>query len=127
MLDGLIRFAVLSSPPTTTPQGTWRSRTTPSNARPNAPTTPQPTRSMLPRITWQSMPMPWQVANGPILQGQRLAPAVPFVLGGSFEVGELRAKSDLELARFRADIFSQIKDLPDGATIKLKLTDGEAG
>ena len=68
----------------------------------------------------------WQVANGPLAQGTRLAPAVPFVLGGSFEVDELRAKTDLELARFRADVFGQIKDLPDGATVELKLVNDQA-
>lgn len=56
-----------------------------------------------------------------IAQGSRLAPAVPFVLGGSYDVGALRAKSDVELARFRASVFAQIRDLPDGAQIRITL------
>lgn len=50
-----------------------------------------------------------------------MAPAVPFVLGGSYDVGALRAKSDVELARFRASVFAQIRDLPDGAQIRITL------
>ncbi|SPL94593.1 unnamed protein product [[Actinomadura] parvosata subsp. kistnae] len=63
----------------------------------------------------------WQVRNGAILRGHRLAPAVPFFLGGKFEAQEMRMKDSMELMRFRADIHRQVKDLPDGAQISIRL------
>lgn len=51
--------------------------------------------------------------------GQRLAPKVPFVLGGGEAVSEFYPADILERAAFNAYIYEQIRDLPDGATIEL--------
>ncbi|NAS22188.1 SMI1/KNR4 family protein [Herbidospora sp. NEAU-GS84] len=63
----------------------------------------------------------WQQANGQLPAGRRLAPAVPFFLGGEFDARVMRMKDSVELLRFRADIYRQVKDLPDGAQIKLRI------
>jgi len=62
----------------------------------------------------------WQKQNGQLPAGKRLLPKVPFVLGGDFEVDNLYLADAVDGMRFRADIASQIKNLPDGAQIKLK-------
>jgi hypothetical protein len=62
----------------------------------------------------------WQKKNGQLPTGKRLLPKVPFVLGGDFVLDNMYMADAVEGMRFRADIACQIKDLPDGAEIKLK-------
>ncbi|MDA1361623.1 hypothetical protein O1R50_18490 [Glycomyces luteolus] len=61
----------------------------------------------------------WIEQNGPLPLGTRLAPVVPFFLGGEFEVDHLNPIPEVELMRFRGDVFQQTKDLPDGAQVDL--------
>lgn len=61
----------------------------------------------------------WQATNGRVLEGQRLAPAIPFILGGEFSVDNLRAQQSVTAMRYRGSIAVQIRDLPDGGTVKL--------
>lgn len=63
----------------------------------------------------------WQKKNGQLPTGKRLLPKVPFVLGGEFVLDNLYLADAVEGMRFRADIASQIKDLPDGAQIKFNI------
>jgi len=63
----------------------------------------------------------WQLQNGPLPPGKRLLPKIPFALGGAFEIENLYAGDPLNGMMFRADIWRQIRDLPDGAQIKLKM------
>lgn len=63
----------------------------------------------------------WQKQNGRLPAGKRLLPKVPFVLGGEFVLDNLYLADAVEGMRFRADIASQIKDLPDGAQIKFNI------
>jgi hypothetical protein len=63
----------------------------------------------------------WQLQNGPLPAGKRLLPKIPFVLGGAYEIEFLYAADALNGMMFRADICRQIRDLPDGAQIKLKI------
>jgi len=65
----------------------------------------------------------WQEANGALPPGKRLAPKVPFVAGGEFEVKNLYAAEPVQTMRFRANLARQIKDLPEGAKIQFKVTD----
>jgi hypothetical protein len=74
-------------------------------------------------LTGQPLAHEWQVAHGPLAAGMRLAPRTPFVLGGDFVVENLHAANQVELMRFRGHLASQIKDLPDGAQVKLTVTD----
>lgn len=64
----------------------------------------------------------WQERNGPIPSDYRLAPRVPFVAGGDFSLENLYLANSVEIMRFRASLAQQIKDLPDGAQIRLKIT-----
>ncbi|MFY3152456.1 SMI1/KNR4 family protein [Achromobacter xylosoxidans] len=63
----------------------------------------------------------WQKQNGQLPAGKRLLPKVPFVLGGEFVLDNLYLADAVEGMRFRADIASQIKELPDGAQIRLNI------
>jgi hypothetical protein len=60
----------------------------------------------------------WQVRHGPLPVGQRLVPTVPFVLGGSFDVDNLRALDEVQGMRLRGELAVQLRDLPDGATVR---------
>jgi hypothetical protein len=63
----------------------------------------------------------WQRASGALAPGRRLAPRTPFVLGGTFDVANLYSASQVELMRFRGHLATQLRDLPDGATVTLKV------
>src|SRR5262249_24331389 len=63
----------------------------------------------------------WQLRNGPLEAGQRILPKIPFVTGGAFETGNLRAISDVEGMRFRGAIARQIRDVPDGGQVVFRV------
>lgn len=65
----------------------------------------------------------WQLEHGRIREGLRLSPVTPFVLGGAYSVANMRAVNAVEGMKFRASIAVQIKDLPDGATVKLSVVE----
>lgn len=65
----------------------------------------------------------WQEHNGPVPARKRLLPKVPFVLGGEFKIENLYLVDAIEGMKFRADVAYQIKNLPDGAEIKLNIID----
>jgi hypothetical protein len=48
-----------------------------------------------------------------------LAPKVPFVLGGEFELGNMYAADAGSDLAWRAQLAQQIRDLPDGAEVTL--------
>jgi hypothetical protein len=43
------------------------------------------------------------------------------MLGGEYQVDNLYALDALESIKHRADMWKQMKDLPDGATVRLKV------
>lgn len=63
----------------------------------------------------------WQEQHGQLPAGKRLLPKMPFVAGGEFVLGNLYLGDSVEGMRFRASIANQIKDLPDGAQIKINI------
>lgn len=63
----------------------------------------------------------WQQEKGQLVEGHRLIPKVPFIMGGKYETDNLFALDAVKGMRYRADIWKQIKDLPDGATVQLKV------
>lgn len=65
----------------------------------------------------------WQIRHGPLPRGKRLVPATPFVLGGSFAVENLRAVGSLEAMQFYADLATQLREVPDGSRVKLRLVE----
>jgi len=72
-------------------------------------------------ITGHQIAHLWQSENGALKLGERLAPSLPFVLGGDYDLSNLKRTSDIDLIRFRAQLANQIQDLPDGAEIKIDL------
>lgn len=70
-------------------------------------------------ITGYSLAHSWQEMNGPIPSGCRLAPKVPFVAGGSYELDNLYVCRSIELMKAGANIALQIRDIPDGSNVKL--------
>ncbi|GAA1686157.1 hypothetical protein GCM10009830_37070 [Glycomyces endophyticus] len=61
----------------------------------------------------------WTEERGPLPLATRLAPVVPFFLGGEYDIEQLNPIPEVELMRFRGDVYQQTKDLPDGAQIEL--------
>jgi hypothetical protein len=64
----------------------------------------------------------WQSTHGPLVPGQRLAPKTPFVLGGEFATTNLYAADQVQLMRLRGRLATQIRDVPDGTQVTLKVT-----
>jgi hypothetical protein len=71
------------------------------------------------RLTGYRIAHAWQAANGPLPPGRRLLPKIPFVLGGAFEIDNLFAVDAVKGMKYRAEIWRQIRDLPDGAQVRL--------
>ena len=65
----------------------------------------------------------WQTQHGPLPPDKRLVPITPFVMGGEFALTNLHALDAVAGMRFRADIARQIRDLPDGSTVHLTVTE----
>jgi|SRR6185437_8911460 len=63
----------------------------------------------------------WQTEYGPLEPGMRLLPKVPFVCNGKFSIENLYKLNDTEGMRFRASIANQLIDVPDGASVILKI------
>ncbi|BDP42706.1 hypothetical protein DAETH_26750 [Deinococcus aetherius] len=69
-----------------------------------------------------SLAQAWQSQYGSLLQDHRLVPTQPFVLGGAFDMGNLKAVPAVEGMRFRGHLATQLRDLPNGAKIQLTIT-----
>ncbi|ELS32848.1 MULTISPECIES: SMI1/KNR4 family protein [Pseudanabaena] len=65
----------------------------------------------------------WQKKNGNLPIDKRLLPKIPFVVGGDFVVDNLYSVDSVQGMKIRADIAQQIKDLPDGAKINIRVVD----
>ncbi|MFQ6142198.1 hypothetical protein ACLMNJ_03855 [Streptomyces seoulensis] len=65
----------------------------------------------------------WQSLNGSIEDGLRLIPKRPFVLGGEFSARNMYVLDSVKAMRLRGDLAMQLRDLPDGATVKFKIVD----
>ncbi len=63
----------------------------------------------------------WESSHGPLKQGFRLTPKLPFFAGGKFEVKNLYAYQDVRAMRFRGSLATQVRDLPDGAPIVFRV------
>jgi len=64
----------------------------------------------------------WRLVNGELPPGERLIPKLPFVLGGKYEIRNLYLAEEVKAIQFRASIARQIRDLPDGSGVRLRLT-----
>lgn len=72
-------------------------------------------------LTGWSLCRLWQAANGRLEQDMRLLPRIPFVLGGEYEVANLASVHSLEAIQFRAALVRQMKNLPDGTSVRIVL------
>ena len=73
------------------------------------------------RLTGYSLAQSWQLSNGPIAVGKRLLPKIPFILGGAYEDTNLHAVDAVQGMRYRGELWEQLRDLPDGAQVRLKV------
>lgn len=60
---------------------------------------------------------------GPLADGRKYCLTIPGILGGAYGGDNLATAPQVELVRFSGDIARQIKDLPPGSQIKLKVVD----
>jgi hypothetical protein len=65
----------------------------------------------------------WQQSRGKLISGNRLVPKIPFVVGGDFSVANLYELNAVKAMQLRGSLANQIKNIPDGATIRWKLED----
>jgi RHS repeat-associated protein len=63
----------------------------------------------------------WVAVHGPLPTTSHLLPAVPYVLGGDYDVANLTAIDAVASMRWRAQLARQIRDLPDGEPVKLRV------
>ncbi|MEO0600013.1 MAG: hypothetical protein AAF211_01175, partial [Myxococcota bacterium] len=61
----------------------------------------------------------WQVQNRRLRQDERLVPRTPFVLGGGYDVDNVVAVEMRHAIGPIAELYEQLRDLPDGAQIQL--------
>jgi hypothetical protein len=65
----------------------------------------------------------WQEQNGALLPGNRLIPIVPLIAEeSSFEPSNFYQLDALKGMLFRADIAMQLRSVPDGTTVTIKVT-----
>ena len=60
---------------------------------------------------------------GPLAQGKVYHFVISPVLGGEYAIDNVRQLDHIEQLRFCGDLAREIKDLPDGAQVKLKIMD----
>ncbi len=63
----------------------------------------------------------WQAENGSLTNGHRLMSKIPSFSGGEYSVANLWAGDVVEGMRFKADLATQTRHLPDGSTVKLTI------
>ncbi len=61
----------------------------------------------------------WEAIHGPLPPNEHLAPSVPIVLGGSYALSNLYSIAAVADLRWRAQLAAQLRDLPDGADVRL--------
>ena len=59
---------------------------------------------------------------GPLADGRKFYLVIPGVLGGTYDASNIKTLPLDELIRVSGDIAQQIKNLPDGAKIEIKVT-----
>lgn len=75
------------------------------------------------RMTAFPLAHAWQAQNRLLLEGERLFAKYPFVLGGAFNLGNLRCADAIVGMRFMAEIACKIHELPDGARVDIEVVD----
>jgi hypothetical protein len=60
---------------------------------------------------------------GELAEGKKYCLVIPGALGGEYGISNIKTAPLIELVRFSGDLAKQIKDLPDGAEIQLRVVD----
>ncbi|MRJ44238.1 DUF1851 domain-containing protein [Idiomarina loihiensis] len=60
---------------------------------------------------------------GALSEGRKYCLVIPAALGGEYGISNIKTVPLVELVRFSGDLAKQIKDLPDGAEIQLRVVD----
>ena len=60
---------------------------------------------------------------GPLEEGRKYYLVIPGALGGDYRINNIKTAPLVEIIKFSGDVGKQIKDLPDGAQVKLKVID----
>ncbi|MDM5263517.1 DUF1851 domain-containing protein [Sulfurovum sp. XTW-4] len=60
---------------------------------------------------------------GPLEEGKKYYLVIPGALGGEYGIDNIKTAPLVEIIRYSGDVGKQIKDLPDGAQVKLKVID----
>ena len=71
--------------------------------------------------TGYPMACAWQEQNGPLLPGQRLLPKTLFILGGTYDLANLYALDAVKGMQFRADMWRQLRSVPPGTKVNLRI------
>lgn len=71
--------------------------------------------------TGDSLKQQWELAHGAMPADNFLVPVTPFVLGGEFDISNLMSIDKDEAIRYYKRIRDAIRDLPDGATVKIEV------
>ncbi|CRM65422.1 DUF1851 domain-containing protein [Pseudomonas fluorescens] len=74
---------------------------------------------------WYLQPMAEQAEKmlGPLAPGEVYHFVISPVLGGEYDMSNVRCINHVEQIRFCGDLALQIRDLPDGATVRLRVVD----
>jgi hypothetical protein len=73
-------------------------------------------------LTGHPLAHEWQVRHGALPPGKRLAPKIPQIGGGKLNIESVYLADPVQLMNFRGMIAQKVKDLPDGARIRFKVT-----
>lgn len=71
--------------------------------------------------TGESLKQQWEMIHGAIPADNFLVPVTPFVLGGEFDISNLMSIDKDEAIGYYKRIRDGIRDLPDGATVKIEV------
>ncbi|MFC7291733.1 hypothetical protein [Hirschia litorea] len=75
------------------------------------------------RLTAWRLCHDWQDVHGPLPDGHRLFPKMPFVGGGEETVENMAAAPLVELISFYQELAQQIRDMPEGGEIEIRMVD----
>jgi hypothetical protein len=76
-----------------------------------------------PDSTGYSTAVAWQREYGPIPEGKRLFPKIPFVFGGEIEWDNLYLGDPVERLHFGGYTANQIRNIPNGTKIKIQVVE----
>ena len=68
-------------------------------------------------LTGYSIAHEWQVKNGSLNKNIRLFPEIPFILGGEYNINNLKEIEQMNGIKKKFELYKQIKDMHDGEKV----------